>query len=96
MKNSFYIKTFNNIQYSVSLRIQSECSKIRTRITPNTGTFYAVITLRIPYPLLKSKTGNNDFYPNAMIQTKYTPYPFDGHGSWCSANTSGQLILSIT
>ena len=43
-----------------------------------------------------SKTGNNDFYPNAMIQTKYTPYPFDGHGSWCSANTSGQLILSIT
>ena len=26
----------------VSLRIQSECGKIRTRITPNTDTFYAV------------------------------------------------------
>ena len=29
-------------EYSVSLRIQSECGKIRTRITPNTDTFYAV------------------------------------------------------
>ena len=29
-------------QYSLSLRIQSECVKIRTRITPNTDTFYAV------------------------------------------------------
>ena len=27
----------------VSLRIQSEYGKIRTRITPNTRTFYAVI-----------------------------------------------------
>ena len=26
----------------VSLRIQSDCGKIRTRITPNTDTFYAV------------------------------------------------------
>ena len=29
-------------RYSVSLRIQSECGKMRTRITPNTDTFYAV------------------------------------------------------
>ena len=29
-------------RYSVSLRIQSECGKIRTRITPNTDTFHAV------------------------------------------------------
>ena len=28
--------------YSVSLRLQSECGKIRTRITPNTNTFHAV------------------------------------------------------
>ena len=28
--------------YSVTLRIQSECRKIRTKITPNTNTFYAV------------------------------------------------------
>ena len=30
-------------RYGVSLRIQSKCEKIRTRITPNTDTFYAVI-----------------------------------------------------
>ena len=29
-------------RYGVSLRIQSECGKIRTRITPNTDTFHAV------------------------------------------------------
>ena len=28
--------------YSVSLRIQSKCGKMRTRITPNTDTFHAV------------------------------------------------------
>ena len=32
----------NTERYSVSLRIQSTCGKIRTRITPNTDTFYAV------------------------------------------------------
>ena len=31
-------------RYRVSLRIQSECGKIRTRITPNTNTFQAVHT----------------------------------------------------
>ena len=29
-------------RYEVSLRIQSKCGKIRTKITPNTDTFYAV------------------------------------------------------
>ena len=29
----------NTGRYSVSLRIQSECRKIRTRITPSTDTF---------------------------------------------------------
>ena len=29
-------------RYGVSLRIQSECGKMRTKITPNTNTFYAV------------------------------------------------------
>ena len=32
----------NTERYGVSLRIQSECGKIRTRITPNTDTFYSV------------------------------------------------------
>ena len=33
----------NTERYSVSLRIRSECRKIRTRKSPNTGTFDAVI-----------------------------------------------------
>ena len=32
----------NMEKYSVSFRIQSECGKIQTRITPNTDTFHAV------------------------------------------------------
>ena len=32
--------------YHVFLRIQSECGKTRTRITPNTDTFYAVIAVK--------------------------------------------------
>ena len=35
----------NTERYSLSLRIQSECGKMRTRITPNTDTFYAVTSL---------------------------------------------------
>ena len=33
----------NTKRYSVPLRIQSECGEMRTRTTPNTDTFYAVI-----------------------------------------------------
>ena len=32
----------NTERYGVSLRIQSECGKIRTRITPNTDSFNLV------------------------------------------------------
>ena len=34
----------NKEKYGVSLRIQSKYGKMRTRITPNVDTFYAVIT----------------------------------------------------
>ena len=37
----------NTVRYSVSLRIQSECGKIRTRTTPNTDTFYAAWCKRV-------------------------------------------------
>ena len=36
----------NTERYSVSLHIHSECGKIRTRITSNTDTFYAVPTIQ--------------------------------------------------
>ena len=35
--------------YGVSLRIQSECGKMWTRITPNTGTFDAVSSSVFPF-----------------------------------------------
>ena len=35
----------NTERYGVSLRTQSECGKMRTRITPKTDTFHAVILL---------------------------------------------------
>ena len=34
--------------HSVSLRIQSECGKMRTRKTPNTTTFHAVLDIVVP------------------------------------------------
>ena len=36
----------NTERYFVSLRIQSECGKIWTRITPNTDNFHAVIKMK--------------------------------------------------
>ena len=52
---SFHIRSFsgpyfpafglNKGRYSVSLRIQSKCGKIRIRKTPNTDTFPAVIII---------------------------------------------------
>ena len=34
-------------RYEISLRIQSECGKIGTRITPNTDSFHAVMAWQI-------------------------------------------------
>ena len=38
----FHAFGLNTERYELSLRIPSECEKIRTRITPNTDTFHAV------------------------------------------------------
>ena len=38
----------NTDRYGVSLRIQSECGKIRTRKTLNTDTFHAVLFRTLP------------------------------------------------
>ena len=38
----FYAFGLNTVRYFVSLHIQFECGKIRTRKIPNTDTFYAV------------------------------------------------------
>ena len=50
----------NMERYRISLRIQSECGKMRTRITPNTDIFHAV--------LVRSRLGyKENFYRNSDI-----------------------------
>ena len=46
----------NTERYSVSLLIQSECGKMRTRITPNTNTFYAVLCLIVFIDTIAKRT----------------------------------------
>ena len=61
----------NTERYSVSLRIQSECGKIWTRITPNTDTFYAVMLLlqshMNPTPDKKNALLAKSFNENVLI-----------------------------
>ena len=52
----------NTERYSGSLRIQSECGKIRTRIIPNTDTFYVV------YKLLEKEEFPSDYLKDAVLQ----------------------------
>ena len=54
----FPVFGLNTERYGVSLRIQSECGKMRTRVTPNTDTFHAVYVKRktagyVPYKLIE-------------------------------------------
>ena len=49
--------------YGVSLRIQSECGKIRTRITPNPNTFYTVGNRR-PSPVVNKHPENQTVFNN--------------------------------
>ena len=44
----FLAVRLNTERYGVCLHIQSECGKIRTRKTPNTDTFNAVLKSRFP------------------------------------------------
>ena len=50
----------NTERYSVSLRIQSECGTIRTRITPNTDTFYAVINFETSFAIRNNMKLKNE------------------------------------
>ena len=63
----FFWSVFSRMwtEYSVSLRIQPECGKIRTRKTQNTDTFHAVKNLgvgQIPlYQKIKNLRDGGDF-----------------------------------
>ena len=74
-------------RYGVSLRIQSECGKMRIRITPNTGTFYAVNVCSI------NDTSSSESMEKAaavemfgrsisLHKPKYTAYVGDGDSSF--------------
>ena len=54
-------------RYSISLLIQSECGKIRTRIIPNTETFYAVLWTTL------HSTGRDSATDKLMWHLKVTP-----------------------
>ena len=43
----FSVFGLNTERHEVSLRIQSECGKMRTRITPNTNTFHAACLIHV-------------------------------------------------
>ena len=51
-------------RYSLYLRIQIECGKIRTKTTPNMDTFYAVICLK------NQNTTKRSIYQHEAINTK--------------------------
>ena len=51
----------NTERYRVSLRIQCEYGKMRTRITPNTGTFHAAVLVN------KGATENNSLKVNIPL-----------------------------
>ena len=53
-------------RYSVSLRIQSKCGKIRSRKTPNTDTFCAVKLVKSENPLSRY---------NLWLKNQGNPYP---------------------
>ena len=60
-------------RYSVFLRIQSECGEMRTRITPNTDIFHAVIYLRNSFSL-RDLVGINFSQSNNIVYRKmYNP-----------------------
>ena len=58
----------NTERYSVSLHIQSECGKIRTRKIPNTDTFHAVCDDSCNMKRYLRVTGNI-FYPDLRYLT---------------------------
>ena len=78
----------NTKRYSVSLRIQSECGKIRTRITLNTDKFYAVdCTI---FQLLAQLKRSFFFEHFLRFSVKFTPW------GWCRSKLLMWLLAFFT
>ena len=65
----FRIRTENR-KIGVFLRIQSECRKMRTRITPHTENFHAVYIFMTPLPLNLTLISKSPFL-NAHLKKNY-------------------------
>ena len=67
----------NTETYGVSLRIQAECGKMRTRITPNTDTFCAAHISMPTYKLIMELSNDggtfifNGFHLRSFTKTVY-------------------------
>ena len=80
--NNWSIQIFFSY-FQVSLRIQSECGKMQTRITPNTDTFYAVKTLTLKRFVIFSNT-NTEIWSKSMrpYVAVLSPCSFSNPGRW--------------
>ena len=59
----------NTERYGVSLRIQSECGKMRTKITPNTDTFHTVLLINDLFLFLCFSSLSNNADDNNLFTT---------------------------
>ena len=62
----FWAFGLNTERYGVSLRIQFECGKMRTRITPNTDTFYGVDLPQVKWYSISSMKNILDEVPDEL------------------------------
>ena len=57
----------NTERYGVTLRIHSKCGKMRTRITPNTDTFYTVLNFFSFSPFFSFSRYFYKFFPDILL-----------------------------
>ena len=86
----FPVFGLNTERYIVYLRIQSECGKIRTRITPNPDTFYGVNLNRVTFFVFGLSSWKN-LYVRCMLDVCYLYF----HVRWLSKikKTCGQSSM---
>ena len=59
----------NSERYTITLRIQSECGKTRTRKTPDMGTFHAINGIKVRYLVKATIAGYLIFYRLILFES---------------------------
>ena len=75
--SAFFAFRLNTKRYGVFLCIQSECRKIPTRITPNTGTFQAVYDSVLRGVLESSRKSTMQFFSLTIFGKKASSQIFN-------------------